>query len=442
MPVTTTAIRRARQISGFLRYLIGRFNEDRGLQTAGALSFTTVLALVPLVAVSVYALSGFPVFNDLINKIHDFIFTNFVPATGEVVQKYLEQFAHKAAHLTSIGALLLFITALMVMDTIDRALNDIWRIKVKRKRVSSFLVYWAVLTLGPLFVGLSLASTSYVASLPIVKETVGGEARAILFGIMPFTFTVIAFTLLYTLVPNRPVKVRYALLGAVAASFLFEAAKKGFAYYVTQVPTYAVIYGSLAAIPIFLVWIYLSWVIALLGAELTYCAQHYRPERAAARGDITGLELIAAYRVVGHLARAQHEGKTVTEGELLTREPNLNEDSLNALNATLQAAKLVHRTGEGQWSLSRDAATLTLADLYRALPAALPQATGPWRDDHPWNRALAQVLDHANRSLDRVMDTPLLHLYGFEPTAARGEPATHGAPPRHPGDDGGSRWPV
>lgn len=408
----------------FLVYLARRFHENRGLQTAGALSYTTLLALVPLLTVTVYALSAFPVFESLSDRIHDFIFTNFIPATGEVVQKYLEQFAQKAARLTTVGVLFLFVTALMVMDTIDQALNDIWRIKVKRKRIASFTVYWAVLTLGPLLVGLSLAITSYLASLPLVQETVGGNVRSALLGLLPFVFTVTAFTLLYTLVPNCPVRVRHALLGAVSAAVLFEVAKKGFTLYVTQVPTYAVIYGTLAAIPIFLLWVYISWVIALLGAEVTYCAGHYHVERGTVEEvDISGMELVAAYHVVGHLCRAQQRGNTLSSAELLDREPNLSDASLITLLDMLQAHKLVHATQDGDWSLSRDAAGLTLRDLYRTLPAALPNTTGPWTDEHPWNSALAHALSKANTSLDQVMDIRLVTLYDEQDNATDEKPS-------------------
>lgn len=405
-------MRRTHHIIDFLVYLARRFHEDRGLQTAGALSYTTLLALVPLLTVTVYALSAFPVFESLSGRIHDFIFTNFIPATGEVVQKYLEQFAQKAARLTTVGVLFLFVTALMVMDTIDQALNDIWRIKVKRKRVASFTVYWAVLTLGPLLVGLSLATTSYLASLPVLQETVGGNVKATLLGFLPFVFTVTAFTILYTLVPNCTVRVRHALLGAVSAALLFEVAKKGFTLYVTQVPTYAVIYGTLAAIPIFLLWVYISWVIALLGAEVAYCAGHYHSERGTVEEvDIRGMELVAAFHLVGHLSLAQRHGNTLSAAELLDREPNLSDANLLMLLDMLQAHRLVHSTQDGAWSLSRDAAGLTLRDLYRALPAALPNTTGPWSDEHPWSSALAGALSKANASLDQIMDIKLITLY-------------------------------
>lgn len=401
------------RILEFLRYVIGRFHEDRGLQAASALSFTVILALVPLVAVTFYALSGFPVFHALIGRIHDFIFTNFVPATGVVVQKYLEQFAQKAANLTTVGVLLLFVTALMVMETVDQSMNDIWRIKVKRRRITSFLVYWAVLTLGPLLVGLSIVSTSYLASLPVMEATFGSQLKGILFSLLAFVFTVTAFTLLYTLVPNYPVRLRHALLGAVSAAVLFEAAKKGFALYVTHVPTYAVIYGSLAAIPIFLFWVYISWVIILLGAELTYCAGHAR-DRHDSEADLTGQELIASFRILGHLAQAQRQGNTLSVSDLLSEDPELNESFITSLLDILQTGKLIHCTLEGDWALSRDSSALTLHDLYRALPPAFPKTAGPWSLDHPWNRALFRVLSDANASLDRVMDIPLVSLYDFE----------------------------
>jgi membrane protein len=247
-----------------------RFSEDRCSRVAGALSYTTLLALVPLTAVAIAVVSVFPVFRPVMDTVQEFVYGNFVPAAGAVVSKYLQQFALNAGKLTAWGLLFLVIAALMVMATIEYTFNDIWHVKQTRKRLHRFLAYWALLTLGPILIGVSLTITSYLVSLPLFSgNTVLGGFRAFALGMLPPLSEWLAFVLLYTVVPNHPVRLRHALVGGLFAMVLFEIAKRGFGYFVVTFPSYRLLYGALAALPIFLIWIYLSWVVTLLGAVLT-----------------------------------------------------------------------------------------------------------------------------------------------------------------------------
>lgn len=256
----------------FLAYLTGRFGEDTCLTTAAALSFTTLLALVPLMAVMLSILSVFPAFLHQIDKIQDFIFKNFVPASGEVVQGYIQEFADQASNLSGLGIVFLILTALFLMNTIDAALNHIWRVQRNRRLVSKFLIYWSVLTLGPVLLTVSMVITSDFASLPFFKDSVViGSMKPALLTWLPLLASTLALTMLYVIVPNLNVPFYMGLTGGVLAALLFEIAKKGFTVYVTSFPTYTTLYGALAVIPIFLVWLYVSWIIVLLGAEVTCC---------------------------------------------------------------------------------------------------------------------------------------------------------------------------
>jgi membrane protein len=247
-----------------------RFAGDRCSRVAGALSYTTLFALVPLSAVVVAVVSVFPVFRPVMDTVQEFVYGNFVPATGEVVRKYLQQFALNAGKLTAWGLLLLVAAALMVMATIERTFNDIWHVPQTRKRLHRFLAYWALLTLGPILIGVSLTVTSYLMSLPLFSGNAALSGfRAFAFGLLPPFSEWLAFVLLYTIVPNHPVRLRHALAGGLFAMVLFEVAKRGFGYFVVTIPSYRLLYGALAALPLFLIWIYLSWVVILLGAVLT-----------------------------------------------------------------------------------------------------------------------------------------------------------------------------
>jgi len=250
----------------FVCQVAQRFEQDRCQRVAGALSYTTMLAIVPLTAVMLAVLSLAPGFSTWMTVIQDFIYSNFVPTAGDVVQKYLTQFAGKAGRLTAVGLLFLGITAIMLMATIEDALNDIWRVKNTRKLLHRFLAYWALLTLGPILVAVSLTLTSKLFTLPFLNRAEVTVLHDVLDVVLPLVFEFGATVLLYTVVPNVTVLWRNALAGGLFAAVLLETAKYLFAVSMKTFTSYQVIYGAIAALPIFLVWIYISWVIVLLGA--------------------------------------------------------------------------------------------------------------------------------------------------------------------------------
>lgn len=268
----------------FVRDVTRRFEQDRCQRVAGALSYTTLLSLVPLTAVSLAVLSLFPVFSSWMTLIQDFIYSNFVPAAGEVVQKHLTQFAGKAGRLTAIGLVFLAVIAIMLMATIEQAFNDIWRVTNTRKLLHRFLTYWALLTLGPLLIGASLTLTTKLVALPLFGHAVTTVLDHALDVVLPLLFEVGAAVLLYSVVPNSPVRWRNAIQGGVFAAVLLELAKWLFAVSMKHFfASYQLIYGAIAVLPIFLVWIYISWVIILLGAIVTATlsdGQTTKPARA------------------------------------------------------------------------------------------------------------------------------------------------------------------
>lgn len=270
MQAATEARQWLTRLGRFARLVLQRLREDRCNRVAGELSYTTLLALVPLTTVSIAVLSLFPVFETWMHTAQEFIYGNFVPAAGDAVSQYLQQFAANAGRLTVWGLLFLIVTALLLMATIEHAFNDIWHVTQPRKRIYRFLGYWAVLTLGPILIGLSLSVTAYLLSLPVFAGPAAVQGlRALILAVAPTVFEVAAFMLMYVVVPNHRVRWRHALVGSIVAAILFEVAKRAFAWFVLSFATYHVIYGALAALPVFLVWIYLSWIVVLLGAVVT-----------------------------------------------------------------------------------------------------------------------------------------------------------------------------
>lgn len=268
---------RLADVGTFARYTFTRFAGDRCLQMAASLSYTSVLALVPLMAVGFAVLTAFPVFDRIQEDLQDFIIGNFIPDAGAVLQAQVAGFVQAARNLTGIGVLALAVTALILLATIESALNTIWRVERSRPFVQRFLVYWAILTLGPMLLGTSLSLFSYVftathvAGVESFTGPLGRFTR-----ILPFLLVIVAFALLYVVVPNRAVRWRHAAAGALAAALLFEALQRGFALYLLHFPAYQAIYGALSAVPVFLVWMYVSWAVVLFGAEIAASLPEWR----------------------------------------------------------------------------------------------------------------------------------------------------------------------
>lgn len=260
-----------------------RIDEDNMTVHAGNLTFVSLLALVPLATVVFALFAAFPVFSDVSVQLRHFIFDNFVPAAGTVVEDYLERFVSNVNRMTAVGAVGLIITALLLMHSIDSALNTIWRSTKKRPLVFSFAVYWMVLTLGPLLAGASLAMSSYLLSAQWLNDSGVTHLLEPLLRLFPLLLSVLAFWLLYSIVPTCPVPGRDAFIGALVAGVLFELGKKAFSLYVTAFPSYQMIYGVLAVIPILFLWMYWTWCIVLLGAEVTVSFGQYRQLRKSAK---------------------------------------------------------------------------------------------------------------------------------------------------------------
>lgn len=267
---------RLRAFWAWMKLLWQRIDEDAMTVLAGHLAYVSLLSLVPLIAVIFALFSAFPMFSDVSVQLKNFVFNNFVPAAGDTVQSYLEQFVANVSKMTAVGVGGLVVTALLLMYSIDSALNTIWRSKVKRSLVYSLAVYWMILTLGPLLAGASLAISSYLLSLH--WATISGVSGLVdmTLRIFPLLLSCLSFWLLYSLVPTTPVAGRDALVGAVVGGVLFELGKKGFALYITMFPSYQLIYGVLAVVPILFLWVYWTWCIVLLGAEITATLADYR----------------------------------------------------------------------------------------------------------------------------------------------------------------------
>ena len=354
----------ARAAWEFLLALVTRFREERATQTAGSLTYTTLLSLVPLFTVALAVSTAFPVFNEWIASLQLFIIENVLPdAPGvETISEQINSFSHNAGRLTAIGVAGFVVTSVMLMLTVDNALNRIFRVQRRRSILQNVSVYWAIISLGPLLIGASLSTTYFALRQSFGLYGLDLLADALL-RVVPFLFTCAALVLLYGVVPARRVEWPHALVGGLLAGIAFEIAKRGFAIYLSRVPTYQLIYGAFATIPIFLIWLYLSWLVVLTGAIFTAMlpAYHSRPERHRVPGEA----LSDALGVLARLARA-HEAGRVVPLNALARELRMLPDRCEEMLSRAAALGWAARTDKDGWVLARDASTIRIADIYRA----------------------------------------------------------------------------
>ncbi len=379
----------------FTRFFLRHYFMLRGMQTASSLAYTTLLSIVPLVAVMFGLFGSISVLQDFSESIQDFIFSSFVPEFGWTLQGYIAGFSDKASQLTISGSAVLVLIAIMLMATIDNAFNRIWLVKNKRNPIARLLVYWGVLTMGPLLIGIGLATTSYFLSLPVVADVdTTFNLKARLLSWLPFLTTSIAFTLLYILIPNCSVSKKHAMAGGFICAVLFELAKYGFGIYVKEMPSYENIYGAIAIIPLFLIWIYVSWMIVLFGAHITFCLSSFRLQDEIEHSSKGGWTYLDALRVLENLYQAQRKGETVPVAKLRKSAVLLPHYQINELLETLKRVKWVNQSSNGQWLLSKDMKETSLYDLHKVLPARLPVTDQELNQDKLANKLKINLADH------------------------------------------------
>jgi membrane protein len=353
-----------------LQTLRQRFREDRLGLTAGSLTFTTLIALVPLFTVMLALFTAFPMFASFQGALEKYFLQSLVPQEiARPVLAALTQFAGKARSVGSVGVVVLGATALATMLTIDRTLNRIWRVRRPRPIAQRLLIYWAALTLGPLIIGVSLSLTSYAlsASRGFVETMPGG--LSLLLDALEFGLLALAMAGLFHHVPNTWVRWRHALAGGVFVAVAFEAAKAGLAWYLKAVPNFSAVYGTFATLPILMLWIYLGWVIVLLGAVVAAYAPSLQM-RVARREATPGHRFELALALLQQLAAAHADARRgLTLGELaaaLRTDPLQVEPALEALMDLDWVARL-EEEGAGRHVLLADPGTTLAAPLVDAL---------------------------------------------------------------------------
>jgi membrane protein len=370
------------QVRELVMFAARRLHEERLPQVAGSLTFTTVLALVPILTIALAIFTSFPLFNTFRSALEAYFIKSLMPqAIANTILVYLSQFATKATRLSAVGAVALIFTAVFMVAIIDRTFNRIWRVRRPRPLAQRILIYWAVVTLGPLLIGVSITVTSYLFTA--TNDVVGKLpfAGTVFFTLVSLFLTCGTFTLIYMAVPNRFVDWRDAAGGAMVAAIAFELTKRLFAVFVAKFSTYTAVYGALAAVPIFLVWIYLGWLIALSGAVLAASLPVVKYERWR-HVPTAGSAFVDAMAVLKVLHEARSESAVASLDTARMRErTRLGFDELDGLLHKMLAQGWVGRIDGGpprrmqfgkrisdgleRWVLLANPDQLTLADVYR-----------------------------------------------------------------------------
>jgi len=434
------------EVRDLVRFARRRLLEERLPQVAGSLTFTTTLAIVPLLTIVLAIFTSFPIFGKMRTSLEAYFVQMLMPrAISNTIMSNLTQFASKATGLSAVGAVALVFTSAAMIGTIERAFNQIWRVRQPRPLLQRVLVYWALVTLGPLAFGLSLTITGRLFTATNGLSTALPIVGALFYTLVSVALTTGAYALLYMIVPNRRVDWRDALWGGLVAAIAFELAKRVFAIFIRQFPTYAIIYGALAALPLFLVWLYLSWMITLVGALLTAALPVIKYERwwyEPAPGGAF-VDAVAVLKVLHGGARLT--GSALVSSSLIRAHTRIGYDEMTDLLARMVAVGWVGRVqaevtvqakwglgapqGGDNWVLLVEPGLIRLSDVYRlfvfgglgadSVPGAaqLPESATPM----PLSLDTAPLARRVEASVEAGLDQTLAEHFA---EAAAAAPAT------------------
>ena len=399
------------RIGSFSRFVLRRFLDDRLFEAAGALSYTTAFALVPLTMVAFGVLSAFPVFDAWSDRLSGYIFANFVPSAARAVSGYLTDFSANTSSLTVAGALALIISLLVAVSSVESIFNRIWRVPAARPKFSRFLVYWTVLTLGTLVAAASLALSTRFFALAIFETLPGRWLEALMLRLTPMCIELFAFAALFKVVPHRTVFWRHALGGALLSVVLFESVKSGLGLYLGSFNAYQKIYGAVALAPIVMLWIYLSWVAVLLGASFAASTSAFRYQPRELRLP-HGHELYGVLRMLGRFQQARGKGEGLNSEDIRALEPSLTDDMVQTLLAHLASINVLRRAESGEWLLARDLDEVRLEDIYEAALLRVPAGSVvPPNADDALGIAVMRAVEQLRDPLRPMLRQPVAQVY-------------------------------
>ncbi|RJP67224.1 MAG: YihY family inner membrane protein [Candidatus Abyssobacteria bacterium SURF_17] len=373
---------------------VEEFLADKCLQRASALAFASLLALVPVTAIFFFVLTKLEGFSDLRLRIEDFLFSNFVPARTDVVREYLIQYTQNVTLLGVFGVVALFITAIFLFNTIEHTFNDIWHAKRRRPFLSKFTAFWTVLTATPLLTLLSF----YIAAKLAAQNL---DIFSLKF--LTYVLNWLAFWFAYQFIPYTNVRVRAAAAGAIVGGTLWELAKGGFNWYIANMTSFDKIYGSLGAIPVFLLWIYLTWLIVLFGTEVAYAVQYPQVKSQMSSAEMAGYLEFYSVRSMAEIARrfTYGDGRDASTIDTL-KEVGIPPELLGRILNRLSEKRLVSYTEDKEYVPARHPATITVRDVIEAVSETKMRAPDDVTDpiSNRLKETFQEVVTGANSALE------------------------------------------
>ena len=404
----------------FALYVFNRFVEDRGWRMAAGLSYTSLLAIVPLTAIAFSMLAAFPVFENVKGEMQDAVFANMLPDSADAMRDYFDSFVQNTTSLSAVGIVALALTAVLLLGTIEADINTVFRVQRARSLANKLLVFWAMITLGPLLLGASFSlSTYFFAATQWMEVDILKGPIGYLTGLVPTLIIIVLFTVFYFAIPNRPVRITTALVGGIMAGLLFALLRKGFGWYVATFPTYQNIYGALSVVPIFLIWMYLSWTVVILGGVLTASVSDWRisggkPDTGSLR---PGQRTVLALRVLAILFEGSRDGRRIRRQELLS-DVGGSESALDQVMELLQGADFIDQSARGGWVLTRDLDVATLHELGHAMRLGIRDADLDSTGEDGWEgrlKARLKEMKTAEKSAASVTLRSILMAHEQEP---------------------------
>lgn len=378
--------------STLVTYVVRRFSRDSCASVASALSYTSLLALVPMMAIGLAFFAAFPGFAGIRDEMIRVVLENTAPSIAIMVEGHLRDFIRNAGETTGVGIVGLAVTAILLINTIQSAFDRIWG-GGRGFLLRRFPIYWLLITAGPVLFAVAFAGSAYAFTMARSTGFYGvSDVLRILSYVMPFLLEAVGFWLFYWLIPTKPVRWMDAAIGAVVAAFLFEILKRGFAIYLGFLGSYQTLYGALATLPIFLIWMYLAWLTVLFGAEVAASLPEWRsgrrdPDERPKRGDVLGLAL----GVLSVLRATQSAPVGGEKFQRIAGELNAESGKLQQVMDALRGARFIVRTDANRWVLARDLSEVPLAQLVTALQLSLGDATDAPRQTAELMAGLAQA---------------------------------------------------
>ncbi len=402
-------------VSGqFLRHLAHGYKTDGCRESAAALTYMTLFAVVPLMTLMYAMFSIIPSFQGLGEQVEQLLFENLIPQSGFEVQQYLRDFSGQARSLGTVGGFILVITSYLMLTNIEKTFNRIWGTVGGRRGLPGFLLYWGVLSFGPLLVGAGLIMHTYLLSLQLMVDELDSLGiTALLLEYLPWLMTWVGFTLLFVAMPNCRVVRRYAIVGGLFTTVLFELAKGVFGLTVTN-SSYHTVYGAFAIAPLFLFWIYLCWMIILGGAELVRSMETF--DTAAAGKRIP--DLIALILICAECLRRQRKGDTVSDRDMIGF--GFHQEQWRKLRTLMLANQVLVTSDHNTYVLARDPTLLSVWDLNRLLDGpnqSIGLGNHVFAGHYPWYGKLEQMLGDAGQSTQALFDISLQELFDEQANA-------------------------